>query len=139
MSDKVRVDKWLWAIRIFKSRTISTDTCKSGKVKCKDEVLKPSSLVSIGNIVEVRKNGFQFLFKVLKPITKRVSASEAVLCYANLTSEEELNKFINFSAFLFCRPTFTSFPPLRTTFAPLTPKWSVNPSDLVKVKTIINF
>ena len=92
MSDKVRVDKWLWAIRIFKSRTISTDTCKSGKVKCKDEVLKPSSLVSIGNIVEVRKNGFQFLFKVLNPITKRVSASEAVLCYANLTSEEELNK-----------------------------------------------
>ncbi|MBK8734419.1 MAG: RNA-binding S4 domain-containing protein [Saprospiraceae bacterium] len=93
MTEKLRVDKWLWSIRIFKSRTMSTDFCKSGKVRLKEEVLKPSSLIQVGQTLEIKKNGFNLLFKVIKLISKRVSASEAILCYENVTPESEMNKF----------------------------------------------
>ena len=91
--NKVRIDKWLWSIRIFKSRSISTEACKSGKVSLNGKNLKPSYLISIGEIVEVRKNGFSLLFKSIKLIEKRVSAPLAQECYENLTSQEELNKY----------------------------------------------
>ncbi len=91
--DKVRIDKWLWSVRIFKSRTISTEACKSNKVKINEEGIKPSTSVEVGNLVEVRKNGFIFNYKVLKLISKRVSATLAQPCYEDLTPEEELNKY----------------------------------------------
>jgi ribosome-associated heat shock protein Hsp15 len=93
MVEKTRIDKWLWAVRIFKSRTIATDACKSGKVFINDAAIKASHFINSETIVEVRKNGFRFKFRVLKIIEKRVSASLAALCYENMTSEEELNKF----------------------------------------------
>lgn len=90
---KTRIDKWLWSVRIFKSRTLSTDSCKSGKVKIKELNVKPSYLVTVGETVHVRKNGFNLLFKVDKLIDKRVSAPLAQVCYTDLTPEEELNKY----------------------------------------------
>ena len=90
---KVRIDKWLWSVRIFKSRTIATDACKSGKVKVKETNVKPSYLVTRGEILEVKKNGFNLVFKVVDLIQKRVSAELARPCYENLTPEEELNKY----------------------------------------------
>ncbi len=93
MVEKTRIDKWLWAVRIFKSRTIATDACKSGKVFINDSIIKASHYINKDAIVEVRKNGFRFKFKAIKIIEKRVSASLAALCYENLTSEEELNKY----------------------------------------------
>ena len=90
---KVRIDKWLWSVRIFKSRTISTTICKSGGVKINDVKLKPSSLIEGGEIVQVKKEGFNLTFKVLKLMDKRVGAPIAVECYENLTPAEELNKF----------------------------------------------
>jgi len=93
MADKVRIDKWLWSVRIFKSRTIATDACKSGKVTVGDTVAKPSHTIGVGDLLEVRKNGFSFQFKVLHLIEKRVGAPIAVTCYENLTPEEELNKY----------------------------------------------
>ncbi len=91
--DKVRIDKWLWSVRIFKSRTISSEACKSNKVKINEVSIKPSTSVEVGNLVEVRKNGFIFNYKVLKLIEKRVSATLAQPCYEDLTPEEELNKY----------------------------------------------
>ena len=91
--DKVRIDKWLWSIRIFKSRSLSTKECRSGKVKIDGQNLKPSHLIIIGDIVEVRKEGFNLIFKVIKLIDKRVSATLAQECYQNMTSVEELNKY----------------------------------------------
>jgi len=91
--DKVRVDKWLWSVRIFKSRTISTNACKSGKIKIGELILKPSAGVEVGQIVSVRKGGFIFQFEVLKLIEKRVSAKLAVECYTNQTPEDELMKY----------------------------------------------
>lgn len=91
--DKVRIDKWLWAVRIFKSRTLATDACKSGKVKIKDQTVKPSYLVQREEIVQVKKEGFELIFRVVDLLQKRVGAPIAVTCYENLTPEEELNKY----------------------------------------------
>lgn len=91
--DKMRIDKWLWCVRIFKSRTIAADACKAGKVKCKEQVLKASHLIQPGDIVEVRKNGFNFSFEVVQLLKSRVSAPLAQACYLNCTPEEELNKY----------------------------------------------
>ncbi|RMG83954.1 MAG: RNA-binding S4 domain-containing protein [Bacteroidetes bacterium] len=91
--DKVRIDKWLWSVRIFKSRTIATEACKSGKVKVEDVSVKPSFLLTRGTIVRVSKEGFNFVFKVVDLIEKRVGAPIAQKCYENLTPEEELNKY----------------------------------------------
>lgn len=93
MAKKVRVDKWLWSVRIFKSRTLATTACKSNKVKIGDLALKPSSLLEGGEVLLVRKNGFDLQFKVDKLIEKRVGAPIAVECYTDLTPPEELNKY----------------------------------------------
>lgn len=93
MKKKVRIDKWLWSVRIFKSRSKATDACKSGKVKIDETSLKPSFLVEREMIVHVRKEGFDLVFKVIDLLEKRVSAVLAAPCYENLTSEEEMNKY----------------------------------------------
>jgi ribosome-associated heat shock protein Hsp15 len=90
---KVRIDKWLWSVRIFKSRSIATDACRSNRVKIKEINVKPSYLVSEGEIVVIKKEGFQLTFKVVRLIDKRVSAALAQPCYENLTPETELNKY----------------------------------------------
>lgn len=93
MLKKVRIDKWLWSVRIFKSRTLATDACKSGKVKIEDTSVKPSYMLQRDEIVQVHKNGFHLQFKVVDLIQKRVSAPLAQVCYEDLTPEEELNKY----------------------------------------------
>lgn len=91
--DKVRVDKWLWSVRIFKTRTLATNACKTGKVKMENGNLKPSYLLRVGDVINVRKDGFELTFLVLALINKRVSATLAAPCYENQTPEEELNKY----------------------------------------------
>ncbi|TNE47820.1 MAG: RNA-binding S4 domain-containing protein [Bacteroidetes bacterium] len=91
--EKVRIDKWLWSVRIFKSRTIATDACKAGRVRINGEAVKPSYLLSEMEEVTVRKDGFNFEFRALRLIEKRVGAPIAVTCYENITPEEELNKY----------------------------------------------
>ena len=92
-NDKVRVDKWLWSVRIFKSRTLSTDACKSGKVKIGGKAIKPAYLLQRGETLQVRKNGFDMVYKVVDLLEKRVSATLAEPCYENLTPQEELEKY----------------------------------------------
>lgn len=92
---KVRLDKWLWSVRIFKTRSIASEACKSGKVAINNKKLKPSYHVSIGDILSVKKGGFNLTFKVNNLISKRVSAILAAPCYDNLTPLEELNKYKN--------------------------------------------
>lgn len=92
---KVRIDKWLWSVRIFKSRTMATDACKSRKVKIGEANVKPSYMVERGEIVQVQKNGFNLTYKVVDLIQKRVGAPLAVKCYEDLTPADELNKYQN--------------------------------------------
>jgi ribosome-associated heat shock protein Hsp15 len=91
--DKVRIDKWLWSVRIFKSRTMAADACKEGKVKINAISAKAAQTIQIGDRVEVKKEGFLMQYKVLSLIEKRVSAPLAQVCYEDLTPPEELNKF----------------------------------------------
>ena len=93
MSEKVRVDKYLWAIRIFKSRTLATDACREGKVRLHGEPAKPSAQVAAGDVIEVTKDGFKLKYKVVQLIEKRVSAILAKPCFEDLTPEEEINKY----------------------------------------------
>lgn len=93
MTEKVRIDKWLWGVRIFKSRSIATDACKTGKVSIEGKSVKPSYLVGRGEVIHVKKDGFNYQFRVIDLVSKRVSATLAQPCYENCTPEEELNKY----------------------------------------------
>ena len=90
---KVRVDKWLWSVRIFKSRTLASEACKRNHVKIDGRPLKPSYSISIGDHLEVHKGGFNLQFQVVKLIEKRVSATLAAPCYVDHTPESERTKF----------------------------------------------
>lgn len=91
--NKVRLDKWLWAVRLFKSRTMATDACKAGKIKLNGHSLKPSFMITVGETIEVKKNGFNLIFKVNQLLEKRVSAVLAAPCFEDLTPADELNKY----------------------------------------------
>lgn len=91
--DKVRIDKYLWSIRIYKSRSIAADAIKSGKVKLRGETSKASSLVSSGDLLEVNKDGFKITLKAVMLIDKRVSATLARPCYEDLTPQAEYAKY----------------------------------------------
>lgn len=91
--EKVRIDKWLWSVRIFKSRTLAADEIKSGKVRIGETNAKPADNVVVGQLVYVKKDGFNLEFLVKKLIDKRVSAPLAIECYDNLTPMEEMNKY----------------------------------------------
>ena len=93
--NKVRIDKWLWSVRIFKSRTIATDACKGGKVKVGAVSVKASFLVGEGDVVQVKKEGFSFQYRVITLIEKRVGAPIAVTCYEDITPAEERNKYLD--------------------------------------------
>lgn len=93
MPDKVRIDKWLWSVRIFKSRTLASETVKSGRVKVNGTAVKASYLTQPGDRVLVSKNGFAFQFEVVQAIEKRVGAAIAQACYLDHTPQEELNKY----------------------------------------------
>lgn len=89
---KVRIDKWLWSVRLYKTRSKASDACQSGKVKINDEVAKPAKNLEVGDTVQVRKKNIRYTFKVEKLIEKRVGAPIAVTCYQDLTPEEEKAK-----------------------------------------------
>ncbi len=90
---KVRIDKWLWSIRFFKSRSIATEVCKSGNVQIKEKDVKASFMVQIGDYINIKKNGILYTIEVIKLIDKRVGAPIAQECFIDHTPEEELNKF----------------------------------------------
>ena len=72
--EAVRIDKWLWATRIFKTRTIASDACKKGRVTIKGQNVKPSHGIRVGQVVEVRKPPVTYSFEVLGLIENRVGA-----------------------------------------------------------------
>ena len=85
-----RLDKWLWAARIFKTRSIATQACKAGRVSINGAPAKASHMVSVGDRVGVRKPPITFLFEVLMPITQRVGAAKVPQVLRNVTPKEQL-------------------------------------------------
>lgn len=88
---EVRVDKWLWAMRVFKTRTIATEACKKGRVSMGGIVLKPSRLISVGDVIQVRKPPVTFSFKVLALTENRLGARLVPEYMSNVTPQSELD------------------------------------------------
>ena len=90
MKEEVRIDKWLWATRIFKTRTIGSDACKKGRVTIKGQNVKPSHGIRVGQVVEVRKPPVTYSFEVLGLIENRVGAKLVPNYLKNVTSRDQL-------------------------------------------------
>ena len=100
MKEKLRIDKYLWSIRLFKSRSLATDACNSGKVKCKGVNVKAAKTVSAGEQYEVKTEAKKWLIEVSGLLHNRVQFSEAVKYYIDLTPDTEKEK-IQVSSFVF--------------------------------------
>jgi len=101
MNNEARIDKWLWAARIFKTRTIAAAACKKGQVSMKGAQLKASRTIKAGDVVDVRKPPVTYSFRVLQPIERRVGAKLLPDILENITPPEqyellEMNKISGF-------------------------------------------
>lgn len=90
MKTEVRIDKWLWAVRLFKTRTLAAEACKKGKVVVKDVQVKPSRNVKVGDVVSIKRNPFLFSFKVLALSENRMNAKLVVDFLQNVTTADQL-------------------------------------------------
>ena len=89
MEEVARIDKWLWAARIFKTRSIAADACKNGRVTIGGVNVKPSHIVKVGETVDVRKPPITYSFRILKTIEQRVGAKLLPEIYENVTPPEQ--------------------------------------------------
>ena len=90
--DELRIDKYLWSIRVYKTRTDATDACKGGKVRVNGSDIKPSKGVKVGDVITARKGAVVYTYKVLELIDKRQGAKLVPRYAENLTPPEELAK-----------------------------------------------
>ncbi len=86
---EVRIDKWLWAVRVFKTRSLATDACKMNRVSINGQLTKPSRLVKEGDIISVRKPPIEYSFKVLRVLNNRVGAKLVLEYMENVTPKEQ--------------------------------------------------
>lgn len=91
--EKLRIDKYLWAIRIFKTRSLATEACKAGKVKLNGQNVKPSYEVREGDVFQVQKGIERKVLKVTGLLARRGDAKTAVQHYEDLTPPEETHAF----------------------------------------------
>jgi ribosome-associated heat shock protein Hsp15 len=89
---KTRIDKWLWSVRIFKTRSQASEACRKGRIIINGIQVKPSRDIKAGEIVLIRKPPAVYTYRVKSLVQKRLSAPLARECYEDLTSVEELNK-----------------------------------------------
>ncbi len=89
MEEVARIDKWLWAARIFKTRSIAADACKNGRVTIRGIGVKPSRVVKTGEVVAVKKPPVTYSFKILKTIEQRVGAKLLPEIYENVTTPDQ--------------------------------------------------
>jgi len=93
MPDKLRIDKYLWAIRAFKTRSISTEACKAGRVKKEGQSIKPSHVVKVGEVLTVQKGIERRVIRVTNLLERRVDAKTAVNFYDDITPVEETHAY----------------------------------------------
>lgn len=89
MAEVARIDKWLWAARIFKTRSIAADACKNGRVTINGVNVKPSHMVKVGETISVKKPPVTYSFKILKTIEQRVGAKFIPEIYENVTDPKQ--------------------------------------------------
>lgn len=101
--NEVRIDKWLWATRIFKTRTIAVEVCKKGRVSIQNIPIKASRMIKVGEVIQVRKPPVTFSFKVLALTEKRMGAKAVPEYLENVTTPDQyeilelsrINGFVN--------------------------------------------
>jgi len=98
--EKLRLDKYLWSIRLFKTRSQAGDACDRGKVKWKSENVKASRTVNVGDEYEVKTEAKRWVIRVTALLDHRVQYSEAIKHYEDITPAEELDR-IQFQAAVF--------------------------------------
>ena len=99
--DEARIDKWMWAARIFKTRSIAAEACKKGRVSINGTQAKAARIVKPGDVVQVRKPPITYSFKVLQAIEKRVGAKLLPEVLENVTTPDqyellEMSRIIGF-------------------------------------------
>ena len=102
MAKEVSVDKWLWAVRVFKTRTIATDACKKGRVTINGVSVKPSRPLKVGEIIDVKKPPVTYSFRVIALLENRVGAKLVPDYLENVTAKDqyELLEMIKVNGFV---------------------------------------
>ena len=100
--NEVRVDKWLWAMRVFKTRTIATDACKKGRVTIGGAVVKPSRTIKVGDVIDVKKPPITYSFRVKALTQNRLGAKLVENYLENITpkSQYEILEMAKISGFV---------------------------------------
>ena len=88
-----RIDKFIWAVRLFKTRSLAANQCKANKVLVNDETVKSSKTVKVGDVVTIRKNGASFSYKILELLEKRVGPKLVETYIRDITPLEEVEKY----------------------------------------------
>ena len=108
----IRIDKYLWAVRLFKTRSMATDLVKSGKITVNGEAIKPAKEIKVGDIIRIKKNNAVFSYKVLDLLQNRVGAPLVKNYLEDITPAAEIEKYKEYQAnqkefrdFSFGRPT----------------------------------
>jgi len=91
-AEKLRIDKYLWAIRLFKTRSMASEACDQGKVKLNGTSVKPSKTVNVGDEYDVRTEAKKWKIKVLELLHNRVQYTESLKYYLDITPEEEIQR-----------------------------------------------
>jgi len=87
-----RIDKYLWSVRVYKTRAQATEACKKGRVSVGEQSAKPSKTIVPGDIIKVRKAPVYYSYRVIEPIQKRVGAKLVEKYMEDVTPQEELDK-----------------------------------------------
>jgi ribosome-associated heat shock protein Hsp15 len=90
--EKLRIDKYLWSIRLFKTRSQAADACDKGKVKQQGSAIKASKTVTVGDEYEVKTEAKKWVIKVTALLHNRVAYQEAIKHYIDITPAEELDR-----------------------------------------------
>jgi len=96
--EKLRIDKYLWSIRVFKTRSLAAEACEKGKVRLHGDAVKASKTVSVGDEYEIRTEARKWIIKVTGLLANRLQYSEAIKYYIDLTPSEELEPVKNQAA-----------------------------------------
>jgi len=91
VENEVRIDKWLWAVRIYKTRSMATEACRKGHISIANLPVKPSRSIHVGEIVKVRKSPIIRSFRVLQLAEKRMAASLTLTHLEDITPPEQLD------------------------------------------------
>jgi len=107
---ELRIDKWLWAVRIFKTRSMATAACRKGRILINHNPVKPSRIVKVNEIVEVKRPPVVYTYRVKGLLGKRLSARRILEYVENMTPREELNKLVRKDTFFIKRDKGTGRP-----------------------------